>query len=540
MMDRRDFLKTGAAAGLFLSVGGVAMPLGRAFAQSADGASLRVLAEDGPNSRDPHGDGVNRASLGAFTNIYDRLINFDRIEVSPGLYRYDYSRFKGELAQRFEVLEDGKVLVFHLHPDATFHDGKPVTAADVVWSLERGINLPASKRQLGTGSIVSADQFEAVDDHTVRLSFPRPDRYTLPNLALTFASVLNSELVRAHATEADPWGTEWLRNNAAGSGAFKVETWTAGQQVIYSRFDDWKGGALPQIRRALVQVVPAAPGRVAAVTRGDADVALQLPPKDVAAIDADPKVKLISLPVTNSFRFVAFNTRTAPFDDVRVRQAIAWALPYDDMFQGAIFGRGMPLYGAASAAPEGSAFPQPYPYQTDLDRARALLAEAGLGDGFETTFSYNVADAVTADPIALLVQEQLGRIGIKVTIEKVPTANWGTLLTEKKVPFYVEGSSAWFNDPDYFFRIFFQGDWRWNFGSFQNAELAVLVEKARWETDKDTYDDLIKQAIGIVFRELPIMPLWLPSFDAAMQPAVDDFTYYIHGQVDFRPLTKSA
>ncbi|MFD0391433.1 ABC transporter substrate-binding protein [Tistrella bauzanensis] len=151
----------------------------------------------------------------------------------------------------------------------------------------------------------------------------------------------------------------------------------------------------------------------------------------MAAIAADPKVKLISLPVTNSFRFVAFNTRTAPFDDVRVRQAIAWALPYEDMFQGAIFGRGMPLYGAASAAPEGSAFPQPYPYQTDLDRARALLAEAGLGDGFETTFSYNVADAVTADPIALLVQEQLGRIGIKVTIEKVPTANWGTLLTEK-------------------------------------------------------------------------------------------------------------
>ncbi|HAE46516.1 MAG TPA: ABC transporter substrate-binding protein, partial [Tistrella mobilis] len=486
-MDRRDFLKTGGLAGLFLSVGGVSLPIGRAFAREGDDITLRVLAEDGPNSRDPHGDGVNRAALGTFTNIYDRLVNFDRIEVAPGLYRYDYLKFKGELAESWEVLEDGRVLVFHLRPDATFHDGKPVTAEDVRWSLERGINLPASKRQLSTGSITSADQFEVVDAHTFRMRFEKADRYTMPNLALTFASVINAEAVKANATAEDPWGKEWLRNNAAGGGAYKVANWTAGQQVIYDRFDDWKSGDLPRIRRAVVQVVPAAPARVAAVTKGDADVALQLPPKDVAAIDADPKVDLISLPVTNSFRFVAFNTQTAPFDDVRVRQAIAFALPYDAMFQGAIFGRGTPLYGAATDQPETSSFPQPYPYATDLDRARALLAEAGHEGGFETSFSYNVADAITADPIALLVQEQLGRIGIKVVIEKVPAAQWGTLLTEKKVPFYVEGSSAWFNDPDYFFRIFFQGDWRWNFGAFKNEELGALVEKARWETDKDAY-----------------------------------------------------
>ncbi|WP_372094556.1 ABC transporter substrate-binding protein [Tistrella mobilis] len=539
-MDRRDFLKTGGLAGLFLSVGGVSLPIGRAFAREGDDITLRVLAEDGPNSRDPHGDGVNRAALGTFTNIYDRLVNFDRIEVAPGLYRYDYLKFKGELAESWEVLDDGRVLVFHLRPDATFHDGKPVTAEDVRWSLERGINLPASKRQLSTGSITSADQFEVVDAHTFRMRFEKADRYTMPNLALTFASVINAEAVKANATAEDPWGKEWLRNNAAGGGAYKVANWTAGQQVIYDRFDDWKSGDLPRIRRAVVQVVPAAPARVAAVTKGDADVALQLPPKDVAAIDADPKVDLISLPVTNSFRFVAFNTQTAPFDDVRVRQAIAFALPYDAMFQGAIFGRGTPLYGAATDQPETSSFPQPYPYATDLDRARALLAEAGHEGGFETSFSYNVADAITADPIALLVQEQLGRIGIKVVIEKVPAAQWGTLLTEKKVPFYVEGSSAWFNDPDYFFRIFFQGDWRWNFGAFRNEELGALVEKARWETDKDAYDDLMRQAIRIVFRELPIMPLWLPAFDAALKPGVTDFTYYIHGQVDFRPLDRKA
>ena len=193
-MDRRDFLKTGGLAGLFLSVGGVSLPIGRAFAREGDDITLRVLAEDGPNSRDPHGDGVNRAALGTFTNIYDRLVNFDRIEVAPGLYRYDYLKFKGELAESWEVLEDGRVLVFHLRPDATFHDGKPVTAEDVRWSLERGINLPASKRQLSTGSITSADQFEVVDAHTFRMRFEKADRYTMPNLALTFASVINAAI----------------------------------------------------------------------------------------------------------------------------------------------------------------------------------------------------------------------------------------------------------------------------------------------------------------------------------------------------------
>ncbi|MFX8558136.1 ABC transporter substrate-binding protein, partial [Acinetobacter baumannii] len=91
-------------------------------------------------------------------------------------------------------------LVFRLRPDATFHDGRPVTAADVKWSLDRAVSLPASKRQLATGSLTQPAQFVVVDQQTLRIDLPRPDRYTLPNLALTFASILNSELARQHAT----------------------------------------------------------------------------------------------------------------------------------------------------------------------------------------------------------------------------------------------------------------------------------------------------------------------------------------------------
>ncbi|MDM0008126.1 ABC transporter substrate-binding protein [Variovorax sp. J22G73] len=540
-MDRRSFIQQSTA---FVSVGatgaiattGLGLPLS-AFAQSRK-ETVRVLAEGAPNSQDPHGEGVSRESLGLFTNVYDRLINFDRVQVSPGVFKYDYGRFRGELAESFEQSADGRTLTFKLRRDATFHDGKPVTANDVKWSLDRAVSLPASKRQLATGSLENPAQFSVVDAHTFRITLPRADRYTLPNLALFFASVLNAELARSHATAADPWAAEWVKANAAGGGAYRVENFTPGQQVIYARFDGWKSGALPQVRRAVFQVVPSASNRVAALLKGDADVALQLPPKDLDALTDTTRAKVVSVPVTTSFRFVAFNTQAKPFDDVRVRQAIAYALPYTSLLRGANLGRGEPLYGAKSAKPTSSRFPQPYPYETQLLRARELLAQAGLAKGFKTSFSYNVGDATLAEPAALLIQEALGKIGIELSIEKVPGAQWGTLQTEKKLPFFIDSSSAWFNDPDYFFRIFFQGDWRWNFGSFKNDELAKLVEQARWETDRARYDRAIQRAIEIAFDQVPLVPLWLPSFEAALQPDLQGFTYYIHGQVDFRPLTR--
>ncbi|MEH3085389.1 MAG: ABC transporter substrate-binding protein [Xylophilus ampelinus] len=535
-LARRRLLQAGGAAGLLAARG--------AWAQAPDAAptraeTVRVLAEGTPNSRDPHGDGVSRESLGVFTNVYDRLINFGRVRLPSGIWRYDYGRLQGELAESFEASPDGRTLTFHLRRDATFHDGRPVTAADAKWSLDRAVSLPTPQRQLATGSLTDPAQFTVVDARTLRIALPRRDRFTLPNLALTFCSVINAELAKEHATPADPWATAWLQHHAAGGGAYRIESWTPGQQVNYRRFDDWKSGPLPPVRRAVFQTVPAAATRAAALQRGDADIALQLPPREFDALAADrARVQAHSVPVANAFRFVAFNSREKPFDDVRVRQAVAWALPYTSLFQGASLGHGQPLFGAARAEPATGAFPQPFPYETQLQRARALLAEAGYPQGFATRFAYNLGDAAVSEPAALLIQESLRKVGIALTIEKHPVAQWGTLLTQRKLPFFMDWSSAWFLDPDYFFRIFFQGDWRWNLGNFQDAELARIVEQARWEADRAKYDALMRRAAAIAFREVPVVPLWMPSFDVAMRPDLDGFTAYIHGQVDFRTLAR--
>lgn len=530
-MKRRDFLALSGALGA-----GLVLPAKWAYAQSGDD-DLRVLSEGAANSFESISVGVNRNSIQISWNIYDRLVKFAYKPRGDGTFFYDYFDIQPELAERYEISEDRKSITFYLRKDATFHDGSPVTAEDVKWSLDRIVASPIGLAQFSTGSMREPSQFVIVDEHTVRIDLPQPDRFALPNLALTYPIIVNSKLAKQHATDSDPFASEWLKTNPAGGGAFKIGRAEIGQRILFERFEDWKSGELPGFKRVLWQTVPAAESRVASLVRGDADIVQDLPPKDVVRLLDNPDVKVVGVP-TSSFQFIGMNNQMAPFDDVRVRKAIAYALPYEAMMQAALFGRGEPLFGGTPGAPETTKFPQPLGYNTDLDKARSLLAEAGLEDGFDTTFSYELSVATVAEPVALLVQENLGKIGIRVTIEKVPAGQLGTLLQEKKVPFYFEGSTSYLADPDYFFRIFYYGDTRWNFGSYHNPEFIKLVEKTRYETDQAVYDADVKRMIELVKEDIPIILLWHPTLDTGMAKTVADYSYIFHRQLDMRPLKR--
>ena len=193
---------------------------------------------------------------------------------------------------------------------------------------------------------------------------------------------------------------------------------------------------------------------------------------------------------------------------------------------------------AEQGEPTSTKFPQPNGYSLDLDKAKALLAEAGLADGFSTTFSYELSVATVAEPVALLLQESLAKIGIKVEIQKVSAGQLGTLLQDKKVPFYFEGSTSYLADPDYFFRIFYYGDTRWNFGSYKNKEFIELVDKTRYETDSAVYDADIKRMIALVKQDIPIILLWHPALDTGMRKDVNGYSYAFHRQLEMRTLSR--
>jgi peptide/nickel transport system substrate-binding protein len=527
-MRRRDVAKLAAVLGL-----GGAVP---ARAQSR-GESLRLLTEGWPNTFDPIGLGANRYAIGLHWNAYDRLLRFATGRRADGTLAEDPTRIEGELAEHWDVSEDGREITLVLRDGARFHDGTPVTTEDVKWSLDRVVSIPVGRAQFGTGSMTDPAQFSVLDSRTVRITTPRADRFTLPNLALTFPVIVNSRLARAHATAADPWATDWLRGNVAGGGAFRLEQHTPGQRLLLARNDDWRCGPPPGFRRVLWQVSPTAASRRAALERGDADWVQDLLPQDAAALAAAGRLQVPDGAAPGAFHFIGMSAAHPPFDDPRVRQAVAWALPYRAMFEAALFGRGRPLFGTAEAA-DALRFPQPLGYATDPARARALLAEAGLASGFATRFSFDQTRATVGGPVALLVQEALGRIGIRVTIETVPGGQLGTLLERRQVPFFFEGSAAFLAAPDYFFRVFYHGATRWNFGAYDNPEFAALVERTRYAAEGAAYDADVVRMIALARRDVPIIPLWQPASDNGLQPGITGHVERFHRMPELRTLAR--
>lgn len=539
-MRRREFLGSGIAFGGAAALG-IAFQPRLALAQSQTGV-LRVLAEGAPNTFDPAGTGYNIPSVNITWNVYDRLVTFGQKPLTgpdqQGAFIYDYDNIVPQAAESFKVAPDGKSITFNLRKGATFHDGTPVTAADVKWSLDRAINVTTAKNQMGTGSMKDAKQFIVVDDMTIRVETDMADRFTLPNLALLFPAIFNSKVCMQHATASDPWAQEWLKTNVAGGGPFKLASYQAGQQFVLEPFATWKNGALKSTAKILYQIVPQAASRRIAAERGEADLVRDLPGRDIAAMIAEGKVKVLGIANPATVTYIAMNNGIAPFDKVKVRQAVAYSVPYQAMFDAVLYKRGNPMFGgpAKVTSPE---WPSPLPYTQDLTKAKALLTEAGFPNGFETTFSIDADDVTVSEPVAILMQEALGKIGIKVTINKIPAGQMGTLLTEKKLPLFIANAGAWLRSPDYFFRIFYQGDTRWNFGSYANPEMVKIVADARWETDPAKYNALVMRMIELARTEVPVIPLWSAFQDTVVSKAMHGYTYMFHRSLELRHLTKS-
>lgn len=540
-MDRRTFLKTGTAT---TAVGLGAIPFIKFMPAEAAGRSgtLVVVSGQGPNSLDIHRTGSNRPSYQISTLCYDRLVGFGTKPGPDGAMMYDYATITPELAESWTIADDRMSVTFNLRKDATFWDGSPVTADDVKWSLDRAVSVggfPAV--QMKAGVLVNREQFVVVDKHTFRINFIRPSKLTLPDLAVPVPQIYNSKVAKAHATEKDPWALEWLYKNAAGGGAYMLERWDPGQQVVFKRFDKWKSGPLPAIERVILREVPSQSTRRALIVRGDADLSLEMPAKDTAELRKDNKLKIVGNPVENCVHAVGLNLTFAPFKDKRVRQAIAYALPYEKIFNAAAFGQGVPMWGGKSFTPADISWPQPFPYTTDLDKAKSLLKAAGYESGFEVPLSFNLGVADWSEPTVLLIQEELAKIGIKTPIDKIPGSSFRQkALVEKALPFHLKNFGGWLNYPDYyFFWVLLEGH-LFNSMHWKNETFQTLVPPTLdMPVDDPQYVENIKKMLAIFFDEVPMIPLYQPTFDVAMQKNVENYTFYFHKQLDARWLKKA-
>jgi len=537
-IPRRDFLKSvsALAAGTALS----APTVWSAQAQSRK-ETLLLVTENGPNNLDIHGVGTNRPGYEASWNCYDRLIRNAKKTLPDGSTSYDRDKYEMELAEDMTVGDMS--VTFKLKKSAKFQDGTPVTAQDVKWSFDRAVSVGGFPSvQMKAGTLIKKEQFVAVDDHTFRVDLIKKNRLTVPDLAVIVPGIYNSGLLKKHATEKDPWALDYTKSNTAGSGAYKVASWKPGVETVYVRNDAWVGGKLPELKKVIWRTIPSAGNRRALMERGDADISFDLPAKDFVELHKAGKLKLVSNTIGNGMYSLELNVAKPPFNNEKVRQAVAYAIPYAKIIEAAMFGHARPLFGGPSNTVSDISWPQPTGYKTDIAKAKELMAASGAGP-IETTISFDLGDAVNSEPIAVLVQESLAQIGIKTAINKVPGSNWRSEMAKKSMPMMVNFFSGWLDYPEYFFFWCYSGQNAiFNTPSYVNKDMDAFIDGAYAAAaagEKDKYATDVKGFISKAYADVPRVPLFQPYLNVAMQNNISGYCYWFHRQVDYRSLVKA-
>jgi len=248
------------------------------------------------------------------------------------------------------------------------------------------------------------------------------------------------------------------------------------------------------------------------------------------------------MPYSNGIQYLGMNVTKPPFNNPKVRQAVAYAVPYQKIMDAVLFGLAKPMFGAAGK-PAEAVWPQAHTYNTDIAKAKVLLAEAGYPEGFETTLSFDLGFAGVNEPLCVLVQESLGQIGIKTTINKIPGANWRTELNKKEMPLYTNVFSGWLDYPEYFFIWCYHGrNSIFNTMGYQSKEMDGFIEgavAAGANGDKATYDTDVKGFVDLAFTDMPRIPLYQPYVNVAMQKNVSGYAYWFHRRLDYRAMVKA-
>jgi peptide/nickel transport system substrate-binding protein len=541
-MDRRNFLKSASVTALTAG-SGIAAPAIWSPAKADDRSeTLLIVSESGPNNLDIQGVGTNVPGYEANWNCYDRLITHPMKTLPSGEQYYDRDKFKPELAEDMKIGDMS--VTFKIRKDATFQDGTPVGAKDVKWSFDRAVTVGGFPTfQMKAGSLEKPEQFVVVDDQTIRIDFLRKDRLTIPDLAVIVPCVINSELVKKNATADDPWGLAYTKQNTAGSGAYKVAQWTPDTEVVFERNETWKNGPLPKIKRIIWRMVPDAGNRRALLERGDADISYDLPNKDFVELKESGKLTIVSTPYSNGIQYLGMNVANPPFNNLKLRQAVAYAIPYQKIMDAALFGLAKPLFGAAPGTPIKPVWPQAHSYNTNMAKAKQLMTEAGYPNGLDTVLSFDLGFAVVNEPQCVLIQESLNQIGIRTTLNKIPGANWRTELSKKTMPIYVNVFSGWLDYPEYFFFWCYHGQNAvFNTMSYQSKDMDALIDGARQAAatgDKATYEKDVDGFIKLAFTDIPRIPLYQPFVNVAMQKNVSGYQYWFHRRLDYRAMVKA-
>jgi len=447
-----------------------------ADAGASTGKDTLVIAQGADaKSLDPHASNDNPSSR-IRVQIYDRLMDLDDNGVPQPM-----------LAESWERPDD-KTIIFHLRKGVKFHNGDEMKASDVKFSLERALAAPEVSHIL-TG----INGVEVLDDYTVKVTTEKPMAAILNNLAHTTIAILSE---KATKEAGDKFG-----QNPVGSGPYKFVSWQSGDRVTLEAFPEYWQGEAP-IKNVVFRNIVEETNRTIGLETGELDIIYDIQGMDKNKLKDDDRFVVIEGPQV-SMTYLGFNMKKAPYDNPKVREAISYAIDQKPIIDTVFLGAGE----AANSiiGPNVWGYYDVEKYTQDIEKAKALLAEAGYPDGFKAKIWVN--DNPVRRDTAVILQDQLKQIGIDLAIE---TVEWGAFLGDPDYGMYELISTATMGAAG-------------NRSFYSNPTVDKLLEEGRTELDPEKRKAIYKEIQEIIRKDIPMYMIIYPLQNVVTQKNIKNF-----------------
>ncbi len=508
--------------------------------KSADAKELLYLTDavpggldvDGPTSSSP-------ASQMGMTNLLEPLVYFKQVGETDGVRKFDFSQFEGRLAESWDFDQKTLTWTLHLRHDVKGCTGHVFNADDVVYTFARALSvsgagaiswLPASIASVAgftasvfgtTPEAVAAKQLtdasvRKVDDYTVEIHQSAPNKLFLTALTQFSLGIYDKAEMMAHATPTDPWSHDYANNvSAPGFGPYCLVRWQKDKDFVVSANPNYYRG-VADIERINVQRVAQSSQRMVLIRSGDAQLVDKLTPREFDSLRDAKGVHVASAP-SNSSLFILMNWKKTPWQNVKLREAMAYAIPYDSIIKNVYFGKARKYDGVVPSAYPGRYTPEA-PRNTDLVRAKADLAAAGFPDGkgleqFPDSFklSYPTESEGVLGPAATIIQSALRKIGVPVVLNPIPLAQLlDRALVKRDLEFVlVDFSKSIGMDSAFAIQLYYLTKEKGgvaNYSLYSNPELDDLyLTKAKTETAEPARTELLQRIQKIAYDDVAMI-----------------------------------
>ena len=414
------------------------------------------------------------------------------------IYRNAEGMMEPLLAERWEVSADSTVFTFHIRQGVKFHDGEPLNAEAVKVNFDRMMDPDAATAQ--PLLVKPIKELTVVDEYTLKLEATSSFGPMLSNLTNPVMAIQSPKMLKAHWTETV--------TETVGTGPFMWKEWVPGDHVTMVQNPDY-WGEKAKLDTLTFKIIPDAGARLMSLEAGEIDVCISMPPRDAPRVEADPNLTVDRSPSLRNMH-VGFNLDKAPFTDVRVRQALNYAINKEAIVKYVVGGVGTVADCPIAAGIFGYAPTMTYEYNPE--KAKALLAEAGYPDGFECNFYPPVGRYLMDVETATAITADLYKVGVKA---KIVMMDIGTLISflrpanreDATYDMYMLGIGSGNMDADYESMLLLHSDWfapsGLNITYYENPEAEALMEAAGKTADEAERLSLYTELWPIVMEDAP-------------------------------------